>query len=104
MTTNVPIFAPEKVTFVAQIYINMFVKHINSLLKMAKSKFREIYDSLPTRAGKAPKTLWVEHIAEICMVNVQTVRCWVYGAQKPDALRTSIIAKELGVPADQLFV
>ena len=70
---------------------------------MSKSKFRQIYDGLPTRAAKAPKTAWVEHLAEICMVSEQTVRCWVYGTQKPDALRTSILSKELGVPASELF-
>lgn len=71
---------------------------------MAKSKFRQIYDALPTRAAKAPKTQWVEHLAEICMVSEQTVRCWVYGTQKPDALKLSILSKELGVPANELFV
>lgn len=73
------------------------------MLKMAKSKFREIYDSLPARAGKAPKTVWIERLAKICMVSEQTVRCWVYGTQKPDALKLSIISKELGVPANELF-
>lgn len=87
----------------AQIYKNMFVKHRNNMLKMAKSKFREIYDSLPARAGRAPKTVWIERLAKICMVSEQTVRCWVYGTQKPDALKLSILSKELGVPADELF-
>ena len=45
---------------------------------MAKSKFRQIYDSLPARAGRAPKTVWIERLAKICMVSEQTVRCWVY--------------------------
>jgi len=81
----------------------MFAKHRNNMLKMAKSKFRQIYDSLPARAGKAPKTVWIERLAKICMVSEQTVRCWVYGTQKPDALKLSILSKELGVPADQLF-
>lgn len=73
------------------------------MLKMAKSKFREIYESLPARAGKAPKTVWIEHLAKITMKSEQTVRCWVYGTQKPDALTISILSKELGVPADELF-
>lgn len=73
------------------------------MLKMAKSKFRQIYDALPTRAARAPKTVWVERMAEICMVNESTVRCWLAGTQKPDALKTSLLSKELGVPADELF-
>lgn len=70
---------------------------------MGKSKFREIYDALPTRAAKAPKTAWVETLAEKCMVSEQTVRCWVYGTQKPDAIKQSIISRELGIPAEELF-
>ena len=45
------------------------------MLKMAKSKFREIYESLPARAGKAPKTVWIERLAKITMKSEQTVRC-----------------------------
>lgn len=70
---------------------------------MTKSKFRQIYESLPARAAKAPKTAWVEHLANLCKVSEQTVRCWVYGTQKPDALKQSILSKELGVPASELF-
>ena len=69
----------------------------------AKSKFRKIYDALPTRAATAPKTVWVERMAKICMVSTTTVRCWIAGTQKPDALKTSILSKELGVPAKELF-
>ena len=70
---------------------------------MTKSKFRQIYESLPARAAKAPKTVWVEHIAKITMKSEQTVRCWLYGTQRPDALTLSILSKELDVPADELF-
>lgn len=71
---------------------------------MEKSKFRQIYDNLPTRAAKAPKTVWVERMAKICMVSEKTVRCWIYGTQKPDAIKISILSKELGIPANELFV
>lgn len=70
---------------------------------MGKSKFRQIYESLPARAAKAPKTVWVEKMAKLCMVSETTVRCWIYGTQKPDALKLSILSKELGVPAHELF-
>lgn len=67
------------------------------------AKFKEIYDALPKRTDKTPKMEFVENIARLCMVSNMTVRCWLSGVQKPDALRQSIISKELGVPAAELF-
>lgn len=69
---------------------------------MSKSNFRKIYDALPT-PPPAPKTAFVRRIAELCKVHEVTVRCWLAGTQKPDALKTTLIAKELGVPAETLF-
>lgn len=70
-----------------------------------KTKFRKIYDELPTCVVQkhAPKTEWIKHLAKICMVHPTTVRCWLAGTQKPDALKISLLAKELGVPEDELF-
>lgn len=72
---------------------------------MQKSKFREIYDALPQCVviKEAPKTQWINRIAEICMVHPSTVRGWLAGTYKPDTLRKSILAKELGVPEEELF-
>ena len=70
---------------------------------MSKCKFRQIYDALPPANVEAPKTVWVKRIAEICKVHPTTVRCWLAGTQKPDALRREIIAKELGVNENELF-
>ncbi len=73
---------------------------------MAKSKFRQIYDSLPPCVKvvkSAPKSEWIKRMAEICKVHPATVRCWIYGTQKPDALRISILSKELGIPENELF-
>ena len=68
-----------------------------------KSKFRQIYDALPSKAPKAPKSAFVAEIAELVKVHEVTVRCWIAGTQKPDALKTSIIAKHLGVSENELF-
>ena len=73
------------------------------MLKMAKKKFKEIYDNLPPRAGKAPKTVFVERMMEITKSSKTTVYGWIYGTYKPDALAQDIISKELGVPANELF-
>lgn len=66
--------------------------------------FRQLYDALPERSiVKAPKTAFVEKYAEITMKSTKTVRCWLAGTQRPDALTQSIIEKETGLTADVLF-
>lgn len=70
---------------------------------MEKSRFRQYYDSLPERNVIAPKANFVRDIAELCKVNPATVRMWLYGQQKPDALKQAIIADKIGVPASELF-
>ena len=60
--------------------------------------FTQMYKSLPERSSiKAPKTEFVEKVAKITKKSVKTVRCWIAGTQKPDAL------KEFKVPAKYLF-
>lgn len=68
-----------------------------------KTKFRQFYDALPSKAEIAPKTAFIKKIAAMCKVHEVTVRCWIAGTQKPDALKTSIIAQELGIPEQELF-
>lgn len=64
----------------------MCLSNANLLGKnMGKSRFRQIYDALPTKAPVAPKTAFVREVAELCKVSEKTVRCWLAGAQKPDA-------------------
>ena len=50
--------------------------------------FIQIYKGLPERSAvKAPKTEFVEEIAALCMCSTKTVRMWIHGVQKPDALK-----------------
>ena len=70
---------------------------------MKKSTFRKIYDKLPAQKVEAPKTEWIKRMADICKVHPTTVRCWLAGTQKPDALRISLLSQELGVPENELF-
>jgi transcriptional regulator with XRE-family HTH domain len=64
--------------------------------------FREIYKGLP-EAEKAPKTKFIEEIADLCSVSTQTVRMWIQGTQRPDACKQKIIANELGIEQKLLF-
>ena len=70
---------------------------------MKKSTFRAIYDKLPAQKVVAPKTEWIKRMADICKVHPTTVRCWLAGTHKPDALRISLLSKELGVAENELF-
>ena len=51
------------------------------------------------KVSKAPKSAFVDQIASVTMKSTKTVRCWLSGAQKPDALAQAMIEKELGIPA-----
>lgn len=68
----------------------------------ASIAFSDIYHSLP-RQAKAPKQAFVEDIATLCCCSQQTVRMWIQGVQRPDALKQKIISDYLGIDADILF-
>lgn len=68
----------------------------------ANLEFGDIYRKLPP-ARKAPKQAFVESIAELCCVHTQTVRMWIAGVQRPDALKQKLIAESLQMPVETLF-
>ncbi|MBQ7553297.1 MAG: XRE family transcriptional regulator [Bacteroidaceae bacterium] len=72
---------------------------------MEKSGFRRLYDALPERSQEvgAPKADFVRMVAIVTKKRPATVRAWLYGVQKPDALTLSVLSQKLGVPADELF-
>lgn len=81
-----------------------FQRQMGKMTEKDYQTFRQIYDNLPERSVvKAPKTEFVEKIANVTMKSTKTVRCWLAGTQYPDALTQSIIEKELGVPSECLF-
>ena len=66
--------------------------------------FVQIYKGLPERTEvKAPKTAFVERIAEITKKSTKTVRCCIAGTQTPDALTQDVLEKEFKIPAAALF-
>ncbi|MCM1022403.1 MAG: helix-turn-helix domain-containing protein [Muribaculaceae bacterium] len=67
-----------------------------------KPTFGELYKALP-EPPKAPKQAFVEEIASLCKCSQQTVRMWIQGTQRPDALKRSLIAERLGYSEEQLF-
>jgi len=71
--------------------------------EVKKSRFREVYDSLPARSVQAPKQDFVQKIADVTMSHPNTVKAWIYGVQKPDPLKIKMISNELGIPVEELF-
>lgn len=77
---------------------------MNKMTEKDYKSFRQIYNDLQDRSAvKAPKTEFVERIASLTMKSTKTVRCWIAGVQKPDALTLSVIEKDLGIPGSVLF-
>lgn len=62
--------------------------------------FRELYNTMD---NTPPKKAFVQRIAEITMSSETTVRCWIAGIQSPIPLAQNVIARELGIPAEELF-
>ncbi|MDP2235022.1 MAG: helix-turn-helix transcriptional regulator [Bacteroidales bacterium] len=68
-----------------------------------KLTFRGQYFSLPSNSEESPKAKFIREVAELCMVSPTTVRCWIAGMYKPDALKIKLIAENLGVEPEILF-
>lgn len=68
---------------------------------MAKHRtLKSIYDGLDP---VSPKTAWIKRVAKAAKVSEFTVRMWLGGRQVPQAGIQELVAKELGVPARELF-
>ena len=66
--------------------------------------FLEIYEQLPKRPSvPTERTKFIRKIADATKRSETTVRMWLYGRQRPDALTQSVIAKLLKVPESELF-
>lgn len=66
--------------------------------------FTEIYERIPQRSAQpTERTRFIRRIADATKRSDQTVKMWLSGRQKPDALTQSVIAKLLKEPAANLF-
>lgn len=62
--------------------------------------FRQIYDNID---NITPKQAWVKRIASATKTKEPTVRIWLVGYRVPRKLEQEAIARELGVPVEELF-
>lgn len=69
---------------------------------MSREKtFKELYEdikSLPT-----PAQAFISEIAELTCSNEMTVRMWLTGRQRPDALAQRVLAEHFKTSAEALF-
>ncbi len=68
-----------------------------------KMTFRGQYFVLPDKSEDTPRARFIKEMATLCLVSETTVRCWISGEYKPDALKQSLIAEKLGVSSELLF-
>lgn len=66
-----------------------------------KKTFKELYDERKNKPTPAQE--FIAEVASITHRTETTVRLWLCGQQKPDALACSIIAEHFDVPAEGLF-
>ena len=69
---------------------------------MEEKTFIDLY--LERKAMKTPAQEFVAEVASITHRSELTVRMWLSGQQKPDALAQSIIAEHFGVAVETLFI
>lgn len=67
---------------------------------MKQRTLKSIYDAIDPIS---PKTAWIKRVARAAKVSEFTVRMWLNGRQVPQAGIQELVARELGVPAKELF-
>lgn len=68
--------------------------------KFDNEKFRELYkESGNTMARRA----WVLKLAELTNRMPSTIKQWLQGISQPTPKTAELVARELGIPAEELF-
>lgn len=68
---------------------------------MDKKTFKQLYDEQKNKPTPAQE--FIAEVAQITHKTEGTVKMWLCGQQKPDALAQSIIAEHFGVDVKYLF-
>lgn len=81
-----------------------FLVEMSKITQTDYPTFSQMYKALPERSSvSTPKSEFVKRAAALTKKSEKTIRCWIAGTQKPDALAQSILEKEYNVPATYLF-
>jgi len=69
---------------------------------LTKMTLKDYYLSIPD--ATYPKTAFINEVASLCKVSVQTVRNWViYGMRPQNKKHEEILSKLTGIPAENLW-
>lgn len=68
--------------------------------KFNNEKFRELYKS---SGNTTARKVWVLRLAELTNRMPSTIRQWLQGVSQPTPKTAELVARELGVPAEELF-
>lgn len=66
-----------------------------------KMSFKDLY--LQEKEKPTPAQSFIEEIAELTKRSTNTVRMWIQGKQKPDALAQTQIAERFNIDVSSLF-
>lgn len=65
--------------------------------------FTEIYENEKAKAGGSRPTEWLQGVAVAAIVSTETVYQWVRSWRNPSKSAAYLVAKHLGIPAEELF-
>lgn len=68
--------------------------------KFDNEKFRELYKA---SGNAAARKAWTLKLAELTNRMPSTIRQWLQGISQPTPKTAELVARELGVPAEELF-
>lgn len=68
---------------------------------MARKTFKEFYEQVKNQPTPAQE--FINKIAELTCSNEVTVRMWIGGRQRPNALAQRVLAEHFGTTPDALF-
>ena len=65
--------------------------------------FTEIYNTEKAKAGGSRPTEWLKAMAVAAIVSTDAVYSWATGWRRPSKAAAFLVARELGIPAEELF-
>lgn len=68
---------------------------------MLNKTLKELYEEIEVPAN--PQMAFIRYVSELTHKSELTVRLWIKGTHKPDALTIKVLAEALNVDPDTLF-
>ena len=65
--------------------------------------FTELYEEEKNKVGGARPMEWLQRVAVAAIVSVETAYQWGVGSRTPHKPAAALVARELGISAEELF-